>query len=111
MFHAYLRAEPIMTPNTRNKPAGSGQGKSSRRDRDTASYEQRPGDTDVKGTPGSVRNPRQPHERDESARASSDRLKQDPPPSERQISDAAEDIERGLVDTDRRGIPNDVPKG
>lgn len=99
-----------MTPNTRNKPAGSGQGKSGRRDRDTASYEQRPGGTDVKGTPGSVRNPRQPHERDESARASDDRMKQDPPPSERQISQAAEDVERGLVDTDRRGIPNDVPK-
>jgi hypothetical protein len=99
-----------MTSNTRNKPAGSGQGKGSRRDHDTASYEQRPGGTDVKGAPGSVRNPRQPHERDESAGASDDRLKQNPTPSERQISDAAEDIERGLVDTDRRGIPNDVPK-
>jgi hypothetical protein len=99
-----------MTPNTRNKPAGSGPRKSARRDRDTASYEQRPGGTDVKGTPGSVRSPRQPHERDESARASGDRLKQDPRPSDRQITKAAEDVERGLVDTDRRGIPNDVPK-
>jgi hypothetical protein len=26
-------------------------------------------------------------------------------------SACAQDIERGRVDTDRRGIPNDVPKG
>ena len=81
----------------------------SKRDKETASYDQVPGATDAEGTPGAVRNPRQPHERDESARASGDRLKEDPPPSERQISQAGEDVERGLVDTDRRGIPNDIP--
>jgi hypothetical protein len=100
-----------MTPNTRNEPASSGEGKDdARRDRDTASYEQQPGSTDVKGGGASLRSPRLPHERDESARASGDRLKEDPPPSDRQVSQAAEDVERGLVDTDRRGIPNDVPK-
>ena len=53
--------------------------------------------------------PPMPHERDESARATGDRLREKPVPSERQISDAVRDIERGAVDTDRRGVPNDVP--
>ena len=55
------------------------------------------------------KSPRMPHERDESARATGDRLREQPVPSERQITDAENDAERGLVDTDRRGVPNDVP--
>lgn len=53
--------------------------------------------------------PRLPHERDESARGTGDRLRENPAPSDRQISQAGEDVERGLVDTDRRGVPNDLP--
>jgi len=54
---------------------------------------------------------RLPHERDESAKATGDRLKEDPTPSDRQISKAGEDVASGRVDTERRGVPNDVPKG
>ena len=52
-----------------------------------------------------------PHERDESARGTGDRLREKPAPSRREISQADEDVERGLVDTERRGVPNDVPRG
>jgi hypothetical protein len=98
-----------MTQKPRNQTPLEGGGKQSPRDRETSSYEQHPGGTDSKGAPGSVRNPRQPHERDESARASGAGSKDDRPPSDRQITQAAEDVERGLVDTDRRGIPDDIP--
>lgn len=54
---------------------------------------------------------RLPHERDESAAATGDRMKEDPTPSARRISKAGEDVAAGRVDTDRRGIPDDVPKG
>ena len=80
-------------------------------DRDTSSYEQpqRKSGTPDPATEPNARNPRLPHERDESARATGDRLKEKPTPSGREITQAGEDVERGLVDTDRRGIPNDVP--
>lgn len=75
---------------------------------DTTSYEQ------SQGAPGGVapnrRNERMPHERDESARGTGNRLKESPVPSDRQISQAHDDVEDGLVDTDRRGVPNDLPK-
>ena len=76
---------------------------------DTTSYEQ------SQGAPGehvapNRRNERMPHERDESARATGNRLKEKPVPSDRQISQAHDDVEDGLVDTDRRGVPNDLPK-
>ncbi|HWI15943.1 MAG TPA: hypothetical protein VNT02_16875 [Burkholderiales bacterium] len=51
---------------------------------------------------------KQPHERDESPESqptgssSSDPRRDD-------IGQASEDIERGLVDTDRRGTPDDIP--
>jgi hypothetical protein len=77
-------------------------------DRDTSSYEQPQGAPDPATEPN-ARNPRLPHERDESARAAGDRLKEKPTPSGREISQAHEDVERGLVDTDRRGIPDDIP--
>ena len=63
---------------------------------DTASYEQ-----------PSRRQPRQPHERDESARATGEHEK--PARTGSEIEQAAEDIKRGVVDTERRGVPNDVP--
>ena len=78
-------------------------------DTETASYEQLHGATDPHGAPGQLRYPRQPHERDESARNMGNRLDQPLPPSEREISQAHQDTERGLVDTERRGVPNDVP--
>ena len=55
--------------------------------------------------------PRMPHERDESARATGNRADQDVPPSKKEISQAAEDVESGQRDTDRRGVPNDIPAG
>jgi len=57
------------------------------------------------------RSVRLPHERDESATATGNRMTEDPTPSDRQISKAGDDVARGLVDTERRGVPNDVPKG
>jgi len=56
------------------------------------------------------RNARLPHKRDESAKATGNRLTEDPTPSGREIKQAGDDVARGLVDTDRRGVPNDVPK-
>jgi hypothetical protein len=78
-------------------------------DMDTASYKQRMGGDDPP-TPRERPSPRLPHERDESAKATGDRLRENPPPSDRLISQAGEDVERGLLDTDRRGVPNDLPK-
>lgn len=77
-------------------------------DVDTMSYPQRVGgDNPPAGRGGPA--PRLPHERDESARASGDRRGGKPPPSDRRISQAREDVKRGLVDTERRGVPNDLP--
>ena len=76
-------------------------------DSDTAAEGQSVG-TD-RGAPPGPPDPRMPHERDESARATGDRLRETPAPSERRITDAGRDVERGIVDTDRRGVPNDVP--
>jgi hypothetical protein len=50
-----------------------------------------------------------PHERDESARASEEGIDDKQPASQRQILQAHEDVEQGLVDTDRRGTPSDIP--
>lgn len=76
---------------------------------DTTSYEQSQGAPGA-GVAPNRRNERAPHERDESARATGNRLAENPVPSDRQISQAHDDVEGGLVDTDRRGIPNDLPK-
>ena len=78
-------------------------------DSDTASYKQRMGGDDPPAPRGGA-SPRLPHERDESASATGDRLDENPTPSDRQISQAGEDVEHGLVDTDRRGVPDDLPK-
>jgi hypothetical protein len=80
------------------------------RDTDTSSYEQIHGTQDPKTAPNR-RNEKMPHERDESARPKDNRLNEQVPPSRRQISDAAADVEEGQVDTDRRGVPSDVPSG
>ena len=77
-------------------------------DTDTASYTQPHGAPDGADKP-QRRYERMPHERDESAESTGDRLHEDPVPSDRQISDAHRDVEAGLVDTDRRGVPSDVP--
>ena len=52
--------------------------------------------------------PRLPHERDESACATGKHEK--PARTGSSIEQAGKDVERGLVDTDRRGVPSDVPK-
>ena len=76
---------------------------------DTRSYEQSQGAPGREVAPNR-RNERMPHERDESASATGNRMKENPVPSDRQISEAHGDVEEGRVDTDRRGIPNDLPK-
>jgi hypothetical protein len=74
---------------------------------DTRSYEQLHGEQDPK-TPPNAGYSKMPHERDESARSTGNRMNQKVPPSERQISQAHDDVESGQVDTDRRGVPDDV---
>ena len=78
------------------------------RDTDTSSYEQLQGTPDPRSAPNR-RNEKVPHERDESARGTGNRLDENPTPSGRRISEAHRDVEQGLVDTDRRGVPDDVP--
>ena len=51
--------------------------------------------------------PRLPHERDESARETGKHEK--PARTGSTIEQAREDVERGLVDTERRGTPNNLP--
>ena len=75
---------------------------------DTRSYEQLHGQQDPKTQPNRG-NEKMPHERDESAVSTGNRLDQKVPPSKRQVSQAERDVESGQVDTDRRGVPNDVP--
>jgi hypothetical protein len=101
-----------MTAKNRNsKHNRRGPGGERATDKDTASYEQLLGSSRKPGAPGNLQNPRQPHENDESAHQTGDRMRQrERPPSDRQISQAAEDVESGRVDTDRRGIPSDVPR-
>jgi hypothetical protein len=80
-----------------------------RADTDTSSTAQPHGALDA-AMPAQRQNERLPHERDESAGATGDRLKENPPPSDRQITRARKDVDAGRVDTDRRGVPSDVPK-
>ena len=74
---------------------------------DTPTYE-RPSGAAARGAPNRPR-AQMPHERDESARSTGNRMDEALPPSKRQISQAYDDIESGQIDTDRRGIPDDVP--
>ena len=79
-------------------------------DAGTSSFEQTQGAQDSKSAPNRP-NEKMPHERDESARPSDDRSNESAPASQRQISQAEKDVSQGQVDTDRRGVPNDVPGG
>ena len=77
------------------------------RDTATTSYPQPMGES---GEGAPLRpNPKMPHERDETARPAGDRKDQNTPSSDQKIAQAGKDIKNGLVDTDRRGIPDDVP--
>lgn len=76
---------------------------------DTRSFEQRQGAPDAARTPPRP-NERTPDERDESARATGNRMQENPVPSGRKISQANEDVEQGRLDTDRYGVPSDIPK-
>ncbi|MGZ8155396.1 MAG: hypothetical protein ACXWUK_08870 [Burkholderiales bacterium] len=73
----------------------------------TASYEQPQGSSSPDATNRKLE--KMPHERDESARDTGNRLDEAVVPSGREIHQAHEDIEKGLVDTDRRGVPDDIP--
>ena len=85
---------------------GRGQ-KDAQGDGDTTSYQQ-PSGNSKKGVENRELS-RMPHERDESASATGNRLDQDPVPSSTDIDKAASDLKAGRKDTDRRGVPNDVP--
>jgi hypothetical protein len=74
---------------------------------DTASYEQLQGSTRADSAPRKLE--KTPNERDESATDTGNRLDQARPPTAREIAQAHDDIESGLRDTDRRGVPDDVP--
>jgi hypothetical protein len=91
-----------------NKSPESKRNHGRRRDTDTSSYAQAHGAPDAPKDPNQ-RNESMPHERDESARSTGNRLDETPSPSQHQISQAHDDVEEGQVDTDRRGIPSDVP--
>jgi hypothetical protein len=78
------------------------------RDTDTAQYEQ-PHGSEVPHAKPNRRADKAPHERDESAASTGDRLDETQPPSDRQISQALDDVEEGRVDTERKGIPSNVP--
>lgn len=75
---------------------------------DTRSYTQPQGEETRNSAPNQPQE-KMPHERDESSQSTGDRLDEDLPPSEHRIEQAAEDIANGLVDTDRRGVPDVVP--
>ncbi len=77
------------------------------RDADTTSYSQRR-DTQDSGSAPERPQEKLPHERDESARSTGNRLDETAPPSEGRISQARADAESGQRDTDRRGVPNDI---
>jgi hypothetical protein len=47
-----------------------------------------------------------PHERDESAHPTETKVD---PKRRQRIGQAKQDVERGLKDTERRGVPSDVP--
>ncbi len=74
---------------------------------DTASYGQLEGSTS--GDSGTRKVEKMPHERDESASDTGNRLDEALPPTGAEIAQAHDDIEAGRQDTDRRGIPDDVP--
>jgi hypothetical protein len=93
MARKTARAKPRRVPGT---PPG-----------DTATYEQLHGSTRADSDSRKVE--KLPHERDQSASDTGNRLDQALPPTAREIEQAHEDVEQGQRDTDRRGVPDDVP--
>jgi len=67
-----------------------------------------PEDLDPK-LPSNQGDMRLPHEHDESPKAGRDRDKSSTPLPRQVVEQAASDITRGLRDSERRGIPSDVP--
>ena len=76
---------------------------------ETETFEQVWGTTNPQAT--ERRSARMPHERDESAGATGSRLDQQVASSQPEIAQAQKDVESGQLDTDRRGIPDDIPGG
>lgn len=74
---------------------------------DTVSREQFHGSPELETETRSL--PKAPHERDESARPAGSRRDERVLPAGREIEQAHTDIENGLTDTDRRGVPDDTP--
>jgi hypothetical protein len=74
---------------------------------DTATYQQPEGSTRASAENRKVE--KMPHERDQSASDTGNRLDQAVPPTEREMTQAHDDVESGLQDTDRRGVPDDIP--
>ncbi|MGZ5121916.1 MAG: hypothetical protein ACXWCY_22340 [Burkholderiales bacterium] len=75
-------------------------------DADTSSYGQLQGGRNRSRR--GERNPKMPHERDESARSNAPD-DQPQPASKGRVEQAHDDVNRGLIDTDRRGTPDDIP--
>jgi hypothetical protein len=98
------------TEQTMPKKSSEVEHKPAARDTDTARYEQLHGAQDPKTRPNR-RSEKMPHERDESAVSTGNRLDEAAPPSDRQISQALDDVEEGRLDTERKGVPSDVPRG
>jgi len=74
---------------------------------DAASHERLQGSSELDSVACGTRS--MPHERDESARTTGNRVDESLSPAGREIEQAHEDVERGLTDTDRRGVPDDIP--
>jgi hypothetical protein len=74
---------------------------------DTATYEQLQGSSNGRAESRKVE--KMPHERDESASDTGNRLDEPVTSNDHEIAKAHDDIEQGRKDTDRRGVPDDVP--
>jgi hypothetical protein len=103
-LRAYPSAERIMQTKSKDLEPESAPVES---DTDTSSYDQSQGGHDRRRPGG--RNPKMPHERDESAVSNATPDNEPRPPSEDRVEQAHNDVNRGLVDTDRRGMPDDIP--
>jgi hypothetical protein len=102
-----LRAYPTAERNMHTKSKDSEHGSPVDCDADTSSYDQLQGGHNH-GRRGQ-RNPKMPHERDESARSNATPDGEPQPAAEGRVKQAHDDVNRGLVDTGVRGIPDDIP--
>jgi hypothetical protein len=103
-LRAYPSAERNMHTKSKDLKPASAPVES---DTDTSSYDQSQGGHARPRPEG--RNPKMPHERDESAVSNATHDNEPRPPSEDRVEQAHNDVKRGLVDTDRRGMPDDIP--